>query len=257
MGSQKNTMSDGIKKKIALITGGGSGLGLAIATLFAKKNIIPVLVGRREDVLKEANQKIGADSKYFAHDVTQLETLPQLVEKVESEIGPIDILVNNAGIHLKKDVLDVTDEEYEKVITTNQRSVFALSRECAKKFAGREQGNILMISSMAALYGIPKVIAYTAAKTAIEGMTKALAVELSPMGIRVNSLAPGFIKTAMSSKAFEADPGRLQRVLDRTPMKRLGLPEDVAEAAYFLVSDASSFITGVCLPVDGGNSIGF
>ncbi len=114
-----------------------------------------------------------------------------------------------------------------------------------------------MISSMASQYGIPKVIAYTAAKSAVEGMTRALAVELSPDGIRINCVAPGFIKTDMSSKALDNDLERKRKVLSRTPIGHLGDPEDVANAVLFLVSDAAKYITGVVLPVDGGNSIGF
>ncbi len=110
---------------------------------------------------------------------------------------------------------------------------------------------------MAAHYGLPKVIAYTASKTAIEGMTRGMAVELSPFGILVNCIAPGFIQTNMSSIALNNDPERKQRVLKRTPLGKLGLPEDVANMAYFLVSDQNTYITGAVIPVDGGNSIGF
>ena len=110
---------------------------------------------------------------------------------------------------------------------------------------------------MAAQYGIPKVIAYTAAKSAIEGMTKAMAVELSPLGIRINCVAPGFIKTDMSSKALDNDPERKNKVLSRTPMGYLGLPEDVADAVFYLSSASAKYVTGVIIPVDGGNSIGF
>jgi NAD(P)-dependent dehydrogenase (short-subunit alcohol dehydrogenase family) len=122
---------------------------------------------------------------------------------------------------------------------------------------GRGSGNIIMISSMASRYGIPKVIGYTASKAAVEGMTRALAVELSPRGIRVNCIAPGFIKTDMSAKALEDDPERKRKVLARTPMGTLGDPSDIANAALFLASSQSKFVTGIILPVDGGNSIGF
>jgi len=135
--------------------------------------------------------------------------------------------------------------------------MFVFSREVAKQMLKEKKGNILNISSMASRYGIPEVMAYTASKSAIEGMTRAMAVELSPFGIRVNCIAPGFIKTKMSSNALDNDPGRKKKVLGRTPMGRLGTPEEIAEATYFLTSDSSSFITGVVLPVDGGNSIGF
>ena len=110
---------------------------------------------------------------------------------------------------------------------------------------------------MAAQYGMPKVIAYTASKTAIEGMTRAMAVELSPNGIRVNAIAPGFIVTAMTSAALNSDPERKAKVFSRTPMGDMGQPADIADAALFLAGDAAKYITGVVLPVDGGNSIGF
>jgi NAD(P)-dependent dehydrogenase (short-subunit alcohol dehydrogenase family) len=119
------------------------------------------------------------------------------------------------------------------------------------------KGSIVNISSMASQYGIPKVIAYTASKSAIEGMTRAMAVELSPKGIRVNCIAPGFIATEMSAKALNNDPERKGKALGRTPMGVLGEPSDIGDAAVFLGTDASKYITGVVLPVDGGNSIGF
>jgi NAD(P)-dependent dehydrogenase (short-subunit alcohol dehydrogenase family) len=121
----------------------------------------------------------------------------------------------------------------------------------------QNNGVIINISSMASQYGLPKVIAYTASKSAIEGMTRAMAVELSPLGIRVNCIAPGFIATDMSAKALNGDMERMQKVMSRTPMGKLGEPEDVAGAALFLTSDAAKYITGVILPVDGGNSVGF
>jgi len=116
---------------------------------------------------------------------------------------------------------------------------------------------IINISSMAAQYGLPRVIGYSASKNAIDGMTRAMAVELSPKGIRINAIAPGFITTPMTAKAFSDDPARLNKAMGRTPMGKLGEPADIGDAALFLVSDAAKFITGVILPVDGGNSIGF
>ena len=110
---------------------------------------------------------------------------------------------------------------------------------------------------MASHYGLPKIIAYTASKSAIDGMTRAMAVELSPKGIRVNAIAPGFIYSAMTAVALDSDPERKAKVFSRTPMGEMGQPEDIGKAAAFLVSDAAKFITGVILPVDGGNSIGF
>lgn len=243
--------------KLALVTGGGSGLGFSIAQKFVTYGARVIIAGRREDALQAAVAKLGANAAYKVCDLAHLPAAVTLVESVEKEYGAIDILVNNAGINLKKNVLEVSDEEFAEVVRTNQLAVFSLTREVAKKMVDRKKGNIIMISSMAAQYGIPKVIAYTAAKSAVEGMTKALAVELSPLGLRINCIAPGFIETDMSAKALNNDPERKNRVLSRTPMQHLGKPDDVGLAAVFLASEAAKYITGVILPVDGGNSIGF
>jgi NAD(P)-dependent dehydrogenase (short-subunit alcohol dehydrogenase family) len=250
-----NTKVD--EQKIALVTGGASGLGYAIAKKFAANNIRAIIMGRNEAKMKEACNSIGANSEYIICDVTDFKLLPGIVDSVISKYGKIDILVNNAGIHLKKPFLEVTDEEFNHVFLTNATAVFSLTREVVRTMKERHSGAILNISSMAAQYGIPLVIAYSAAKAAVEGMTRAMAVECSPEGIRVNCIAPGFIKTKMSGKALDNDPERKRKVLSRTPMGRLGTPEEVADAAYYLVSEEASFITGVVLPVDGGNLIGF
>jgi NAD(P)-dependent dehydrogenase (short-subunit alcohol dehydrogenase family) len=244
-------------KKTAIITGGASGIGLAIAKKFAREGIMTILVGRDRVKLKNACSSLGGNSDYFACDLAELGTIPGLVQEIIDKYGRIDILVNNAGINLKKGMLDVTDEEYQKIILTNQTSAFSITRAVAGFMHEQGEGCVLNISSMAAVYGIPYVIAYTASKAAIEGMTRAMAVELSPAGIRVNCIAPGFIRTNMSSLALDRDPERKGKVLARTPVGRLGKPEEVANAAWFLVSEEASFITGVVLPVDGGNSIGF
>jgi NAD(P)-dependent dehydrogenase (short-subunit alcohol dehydrogenase family) len=246
-----------VMKKVAVITGGASGIGYAIAEKFVKNNIQTMLVGRNKAKLREATCELGKLADWILCDLTQLDEIPGTVQKIIDKFGRIDILVNNAGVHLKKALTEVTDKEYQDVILTNQTSVFCLTRSVAGFMQEQEGGCILNISSMASIYGLPYVIAYTASKSAIEGMTRAMAVELSPLGIRVNCIAPGFISTNMSSVALDKDPERKKKVISRTPLGRLGNPEEVANAAYFLVSDEASFITGVVLPVDGGNSIGF
>lgn len=250
-------MTDIVDNRIAIVTGGATGIGFAIAKKFVGNGIKVVLIGRDKNRLKLACETLGSASSYRVCDLSVLPELPGLVNTIKKEYGRIDILVNNAGIHLKKPIHDVTDDDYRKVIDTNQVAMFSLTREVSLVMKEQCSGVILNISSMASQYGIPYVIAYTASKSAIEGMTRALAVELSQYRIRVNCIAPGFIKTNMSSLALEKDPERKKKVLSRTPLGRLGRPEEVADAALFLVSPESSYITGVVLPVDGGNSIGF
>jgi NAD(P)-dependent dehydrogenase (short-subunit alcohol dehydrogenase family) len=245
-------------KKIAIVTGGGSGIGLAITERFVQTGIHTIIVGRDEKKLCVAREKLGELCEPLAGDLNDLTSIPKLVNNIVKKHGRIDVLVNNAGINMKKEFTEVTDEDFQKIILTNVTAVFSLSREVVKYMMEKSiKGSIINISSMASQYGIPKVIAYTASKSAIEGMTKAMAVELSPKGIRVNCIAPGFIATDMSAKALNSDPERKFKALDRTPMGELGKPSDIGDAAVFLASDAASYITGVVLPVDGGNSVGF
>ena len=244
-------------KKIAIVTGGGSGLGFAIAEKFIQNNITTIIVGRDEQKLKTAKEQLGENCFYKSCNLTDLSSIPALIENIITEFGQIDILVNNAGINMKKEFTEVTDEDFLSVINTNVVAVFAISREVVKHMLTKGLGSIINISSMAAQYGLPKVIAYSASKTAIDGMTRAMAVELSPKGIRINAIAPGFIYSAMTDAALNSDPERKAKVFGRTPMGYMGQPTDIGEAALFLATEASKYITGVVLPVDGGNSIGF
>ncbi len=246
-----------VHKKVALVTGGGSGLGFAIAEKFTQHGIETIIAGRDEHKLKAAKEKLGSRCHIMTCDVSDLPSIPPFVNQLIGQFGQIDILVNNAGINMKKEFTDVTDEDFQKIITTNLCSVFAMSREVVKYMLTKGSGCIIHISSMAAQYGLPKVIAYSASKTAIDGMTRAMAVELSPKGIRVNAIAPGFIYTDMTDKALNSDPERKAKVFSRTPMGVMGQPSDIGDAALFLAGEGAKYITGVVLPVDGGNSIGF
>jgi NAD(P)-dependent dehydrogenase (short-subunit alcohol dehydrogenase family) len=205
-------------QKIAIVTGGGAGIGLAIAKKFTENNIITYIVGRDQNKLDDALKVLGSNARAIAFDITKLSEIPKLVQDIAAKHHDrIDILVNNAGINQKKDITEVTDAEFQNVIMTNVTSAFSLTREVIKVMIKQGSGSIINISSMAAQYGIPKVIAYSASKTAIEGMTRALASEISSKGIRVNCLAPGFIVTNMTAKAFETDLERKQRAISRTP----------------------------------------
>jgi len=246
-----------LEGKLALITGGGSGIGFHIAQCMVQAGAKVVITGRRESVLQEAIESLGTQATYFVNDITKLNTIPQLIADIESANGPIDILVNNAGINMKKHAVEVTDEDFDRIIQTNLHAVFSITRETGKRMVERKQGSIIMITSMAALYGIDRVVAYTASKSAVGGMVKALATEFSPYNVRINAVAPGFIETPMMLTAMNGDPARRDKAMDRTPMGIWGKPDDVGWAVVYLASPAAKFITGVSLPVDGGNSIGF
>jgi len=246
-----------LHNKVALITGGGSGIGLGIAGHFISLGAKVAITGRNMSKLENAKRALGDNCFIYGNDITQKDLHETLVETIEKEIGPIEILVNNAGIHQKKASMEVTDAEFQMVMDTNINSVFALTRTVLKHMMPRGKGSVISISSMAALFGITQVVAYSSAKTALLGMTRSLASEYSHTGVRFNAIAPGFIETKMFLDIMEKDPMRKEKILSRTPARRFGTVEDVAYAAAFLASDGSSFITGVCLPVDGGNSIGF
>ena len=246
-----------LKDEVAVITGGGTGIGLAIAHSMASAGARVVLVGRREAELKGAVAAIGSRASSVVHDVTQVNEASALVGRISSAIGPISCLVNNAGIHLKKAAVDTTPEEFERVLRTHVFGAHALTRAVVPSMIARRSGSILFTASMASLFGIPLVIAYSAAKAAYVGMVRGYATEFSPHGVRVNAIAPGWIETEMSRKALDGDPGRRDKILSRTPMGKLGQPMDIGWAAVYLASPAAAFVTGVILPVDGGISIGF
>jgi NAD(P)-dependent dehydrogenase (short-subunit alcohol dehydrogenase family) len=250
-----------LSEEVALITGGGSGLGLGVARCFVEAGARVVLAGRREEILKRAVEDLGEGAEYRVFDVTsQTKGLPRaedLVDDITQNIGPVSILVNNAGVHLKKLAVETTDAEFRKVFDTHVFGAFALTRAALKGMVDRRHGSVVFMASMASLFGIPQVVAYSSAKSAYLGLVRTLAVEVSGRGVRVNAIAPGWIESDMMGKALNGDPARKQRILDRTPMGRFGRPEDIGRAAVYLCSPAGSFVTGAVLPVDGGISIGF
>jgi len=243
--------------ELALITGGGTGLGLGMAQCFVQAGARVVLVGRREDPLKQACDELGDTTSFLVHDVTDVHAADKLAATIAARFDHVSILVNNAGVHLKKKAVETSIDEFETVMATHVTGAFALSRAILPSMIERKTGNILFVASMASLMGVPQVYAYTTAKTATLGMVRALAAEASPHGVRVNAIAPGWIATDMARKAFAGDPTRHEKVLGRTPLGRLGEPEEIGTAAVFLCSPAASFVTGAVLPVDGGASIGF
>ncbi|MCA9259413.1 MAG: SDR family oxidoreductase [Planctomycetales bacterium] len=241
----------------ALITGGGTGLGLGIARAFVAAGARVAIVGRRSEVLEHAAAELGDQATWEAQDINRHDELPSLVGRIEERLGPLSILVNNAGIHRKKLAVDTSVNEFAEVIETNLISAFALVQAALPGMIERADGNVLFIASMASLIGIPQVAAYSAAKAGHLGLVRSLAAEVSPHGVRVNAVAPGWIESDMLRRAMQGDPARADKVLGRTPLNRFGNAQDIGWAATYLCSPAARFVTGVVLPVDGGASIGF
>ena len=244
--------------QVALITGGATGLGLGMARCFVAAGAKVVLVGRREAELISATAELGAAASFACHDVTDFDAAESLVEKATLAAGaPPDILVNNAGIHLKKAAVETTASEFLAVLNTHVLGAHALTRAVLPGMLARRHGSILFTASMTSLIGMPKVVAYSAAKSAYVGMVRSLATEVSCENVRVNAIAPGWIDSEMLHKALAGDTARRDKILSRTPMGHFGDPDDIGWAAVYLCSAAAKFITGVVLPVDGGANIGF
>lgn len=246
-----------LSDELVLITGGGTGLGFGMARCLIDAGASVVIVGRREAMLRQAVKELGDAASYRVYDVTDLTSSKSLITSIENDIGRVTTLINNAGHIVKKPVEETSDEEFETLLKTHVTGSFALSRAVIPSMKVVKRGHILFTASMASLFGLPNVIAYAAAKSAFLGMVRSMATELAQDGIRVNAIAPGWIESDLLLKTVKIDPERSRRVLSRTPMRRFGQAEDIGWAAVYLCSSAANFITGTCLPVDGGISIGF
>lgn len=246
-----------LKGEIALVTGGGSGLGLAITKCLVAAGARVAIIGRRQAVLDDAVAALGAEVTGIAGDITDLESLPPLISLIEKRVGHISILVNNAGIQLKKPALVTSDQEFADVLKTHVGASFALAREAAKVMLPKHSGSIIFVGSMAGLMGIPEISAYSAAKAAVMGLTRALAMEWSGDGLRVNAIVPGWIDTGIARETLSRDPERKSKIISRTPAHRMGEGQDIGWAVVYLCSPAAKFVTGTILTVDGGAAIGF
>ena len=238
--------------KTGLITGGGTGIGFGIAEQFVESGAKVILTGRREEILQKAASRLGKAASYYTADLTDSNTIKEMVEKIERET-PIDILVNNAGINLKGPFLTYREEDFDQVVAIQEKAVFLMTQAVASHMAVRRAGAIINITSLSARIRMPSNQAYTMCKGGIAALTRSLMAELAPYGIRVNSINPGYIMTDMIRKINVNTPDRLKVMEEATPLKRFGTEKEIGMAAVFLASDAASFITGNDLYVDGGH----
>ena len=243
--------------QVALVTGGGSGLGYAITKCLASAGATVVITGRREELLKQACDEFGENVHYYVHDITDTDAAPEFIKKIVDTYGSCDFLINNAGRHCKKEVADITIQDFHNLMDVHLYGAFALCQAAIPYMREKKHGSIVFISSESAIIGLTKVCVYGSAKGALLGLTKCLAGDISADGIRVNAIIPGFIDTPMFHQAVDSDLPRQQKILGHTPMNCYGKPEDIGWAAVYLCSNAAGFVNGTTLVVDGGCSIGF
>ncbi|MBO5144474.1 MAG: 2-dehydro-3-deoxy-D-gluconate 5-dehydrogenase KduD [Lachnospiraceae bacterium] len=242
-----------LEGKTALVTGANTGLGQGICAAYAAAGANVIGAARRS--CQETAEKIAAYGGKFTEiiaDLSDINVIPRIVEEADKAYGRVDILVNNAGIIKRCDAVDVTVEDWDSVIDINERMVFFLSQAFAKGWvADNKGGKIINIASMLSYQGGIRVPAYTASKSAVMGLTKALANEWAKHNINVNAIAPGYMATN-NTQNLRRDEQRSEEILSRIPAGRWGTPEDIAGAAVFLASDAAAYIHGFTLAVDGG-----
>ena len=245
-----------LKGKIALITGAGRGIGRAIALEFAKEGADIIINYNKSkegaEEVKNEIEKIGQRAIIIKADVSKKEEVEEMVEKALDEFKGIDILVNNAGVISAAPLQELTEEDWNKIMDVNFKGVFLCSKIVSKIIMKQKSGKINNISSIyGSIFGAQYVMHYAASKAGVANMTKSLAQALAP-NIQVNSISPGNIDTEMTRHAGE---DFIKKVIEKTPLKRLGKPEEIAKAAVFLASSDSDFITGLNLVVDGGLSL--
>src|SRR5579859_969616 len=241
-----------LKDKVAFVTGASRGIGKSIAHCFAREGAHVVICGRKQETLEDVAREIGSQVKPVACHVGKIEHLQSLVESTISEFGRIDVLVNNAATNIAQgSCLEMDDGQFDKMVEVNLKSVFRLIGLVAPGMCARGSGSIINISSVSGLRPQYHGLLYSMTKAALIMMTRSYALELGPKGVRVNAIAPGLIQTVLSEYYWKDDARREKRIEDQ-PIRHLGQPVEIAEAAAFLVSDSASFMTGQTLVIDGG-----
>lgn len=241
-----------LKDKVAIITGGSRGIGFETARLFLKNHAKVVIFSSRKETASHAVEELKEEDENYEvsgmyPDLTNEEEVKNTFKEIAHKYGKIDILINNAGVSSSTPIDKFTTEEYEKVESINIKSVFICSKSCIP-YLEKSKGVILNTSSMVSIYGQPAGVMYPASKFAVNGITKSLARELAPRGIRVNAVAPGIIETDMV-KSLPKE--MIEPLIKQVPLGRIGKPVDIANAFLFLASDMANYITGDVLSVDG------
>jgi gluconate 5-dehydrogenase len=249
-----------VNDQVVLVSGGTRGIGYAIAEGFAQRGAMVIVTGRTAEGANEAAAKLRAGAAKapigLACDVADAEQIKRLATTAHEKLGRIDVLLNVAGVNRRKPAIDVSDDDYDYILGANLRGAFFLSREIGKHMLERRSGCQINIASLNTDRPLKNVAPYAMSKAGIAHMTRSLALEWGPSGVRVNAIAPGFILTDLTRKLW-SDSTMRAWAEGNTPQRRLGTPEDCVGAALFLASPASAFITGQILYIDGGFTAGF
>jgi dehydrogenase/reductase SDR family protein 4 len=244
-----------LQGKVAIVTGGSRGIGKATADVFAREGATVVICGRKQNALDEVAAELhGRRGRVVpvACHVGRLEELERLVETTTRDFGKIDILVNNAGTNIAQGpALEMDDGQFDKMVEINLKSAYRLTRLVAPAMSARGSGSIVNIASIAGVRPQFQSLLYSMTKAALIMMTQSYALELGPAGVRVNAIAPGLVQTVLSEYYWK-DEKRFQELMSRQPIRHLGQPSEIAEVALQLASDASSYLTGQTIIVDGG-----
>jgi NAD(P)-dependent dehydrogenase (short-subunit alcohol dehydrogenase family) len=243
-----------LEDKVALVTGGGAGIGRAIAETFAREGAAVIVADRDGEAATEVAEAIvKSNGAASAHEVDVADT-PQvkaLIGEIAEAHGRLDVLVNNAGVGERSDFRHLSDEAWDKVWKTNLDGTVRCAREAFDLLKASGNASIINLSSIMASKHTRQMAVYSATKGAVSALSRSLAVEYAPYGIRVNTLLPGYVETALIGRYLQ-NPMVAKALLTQTPLRRFGTPQDIANAALFLASDDASYITGAALNVDGG-----
>ena len=239
---------------VALVTGASRGIGASVALALAGENYDLAITSRDPDRLQEISEQIVKNNRSvypIKLDVKETDVIPEIVNNIETEFGPIEVLVNNAGVNLPRAALDLSPVEWDEVLDTNLRGLFFCSQSVARYMRKRKAGRIINISSAAGLRATDDRAHYGSSKAGLNFLTRNLAFEWAKYNITVNSIAPTFVETELSEKTL-SDPSLRSYYLGQIPLRRFGTMSDIINAVKFLASPSSDFITGIVLPVDGG-----